>query len=70
MNMLSYYWLKFTLLFRPKERQRLKEQAEIYRAYFSRKLLEQQINALNLYQPEYRADIPRNPETLKRIFPK
>jgi hypothetical protein len=40
MNMIRYYWFKLTLLFKPKERRRLKEQGEIYRAYFSKKLLE------------------------------
>jgi hypothetical protein len=65
--MIRYYWFKLTLLFRPKERRRLKEQ---YRVYFSKKLLEHQIDKLELYHPEYRAEIPRNPETLKRIFPK
>ena len=39
---IRYHWFKFTLLFRPKERRRLKEQGELYRAYFSRKLLEHQ----------------------------
>lgn len=70
MNMICYYWLRFTLLFRPKERRRLKEQGEIYRAYFSKRLLDYQIQALDPYDPEYHAQIPQNPETLKRIFPK
>jgi hypothetical protein len=46
------------------------EREERYRAYFSKKLLEHQINALQLYDPEFRAEIPRNPETLEKIFPK
>lgn len=66
MNMLRYYWFKLTLLFRPEERRRLKE----YRVYFSKKLLEHQIDKLALYDPEYRVEIPQNPETFKRIFPK
>ena len=72
MNMIRYHWFKFTLLFRPKERRRLKEQGELYRAYFSKKLLEHQVNALDLYDPTFTARIPTNPETLKRIkiFPK
>ena len=70
MNMIRYYWFKFTLLFKPKERQRLKEQGELYRAYYSDKLLRHQIDKLDLYHPEFRAEISKNPEALKRIFPK
>ena len=45
------------------------ELEEKYRIYFSDNLLRHQIDKLDLYQPEFRAEIPKNPETLKRIFP-
>ena len=45
------------------------DKASEYAAYFSKKLLEHQVNALQFYDPEFRAEIPKDPETLKRIFP-
>jgi hypothetical protein len=46
------------------------EREEKYRAYFSGRLLRHQVDTLKLYDPAFRAEIPTNPETLKRIFPK
>ena len=70
--MKTWFWqLKvwFRRLWRSKEEIEREEQ---YRAYFSDKLLEHQTNLLDLYDSEFRAEIPKNPETLKRIkiFPK
>jgi hypothetical protein len=45
------------------------EEARKYRTYFSEKLLKHQIDTLKLYDPIYVATIPKDPETLKRIFP-
>jgi hypothetical protein len=54
----------FRRLWRSKEEIAREKQ---YRSYFSDKLLKHQIDALKLYEPEYFAAIPQDPETLKRI---
>ena len=38
------------------------------REYYSAKLLAHQIDTLQLYDPDLKAEIPQNPETIKRIF--
>jgi hypothetical protein len=45
------------------------EEARKYRIYFSEQLLKHQSDTLKLYDPDYVARIPKDPETLKRIFP-
>jgi hypothetical protein len=39
-----------------------------YREYFNKMLLEHRNTALHLYDPDYKVQIPKNPETTKRIF--
>jgi hypothetical protein len=60
----TLYWLRRLFGLRKKET----PQVKAYREYFSKKLLEHQLTTLQRYDPNYRPQIPKNPEVAEKIF--
>jgi hypothetical protein len=65
MNPKTLYWLRRLLRLRKKET----PEAKAYREYFSKQLLEHQISIQELYDPNYKVSIPKDPEIIKALFP-
>jgi hypothetical protein len=57
-------WIRRLLRLRKKET----PEAKALREYYSQKLLEHQLTTLQYYDLNYKAQIPKNPEVIEKIF--